>query len=251
MMDDDVVPSGALEGKLASKVVEHWDREIDMIEALVYADSKQAGKSVYSLLTGYNVYSSILDDDVSPMKVWDMVFKWFYTDLEGMTKDLLHVAKNMKLGNVENKIPYVVFDDAGVGAGSGLYFKDRDKYFSLDEVLQVLGEIVQCFVMTATAVDSPTGMLTDDRNVTIKITKSGIYQRKAHIFGKDTLPWGKSRDKKAFEDDFKVLLPDAIYERYDVDRLDLTIDCLEDAVMAFDPDYDPMDTKNKEIEVSF
>ncbi len=248
-MSEGVKPSGELEGKLANKILTHWKKEIDMIEALVYADSKQSGKSVYTLLTGYNVYSELLND-VSPMEIWDVVFKWFYTDLEEFCKDMLHFAKNVRLGNIDNKIPFVAYDDAGVGAGSDLYFKDRSTYFSLDKVLQTLGEVVNSFVMTSTAVDSPTGLLTDDRNVTVKITKNSTYGRTAHIFAKDTLPWGKSRDTKTFEDQFNVRLPQQIYDRYDVDRLDLTIECLEEAVSSFDDSFESLEVEKSEFTFS-
>jgi len=194
-------------GILSSKIKEYYEKDIDMIQALIYADSKQVGKSSYALQTAYEVYQD-----------WDTVFKHLFFRPEKL------VRYAQKLAQKNQKVPIIIWDDAGVHGGSDLYHNNRKLYYDLDQALQTIGVVCQSLLATATDVAKPTGLLTDDRNVTIKITKKDQYERKAKLFINSTLPWGKKIDSKEAVDSFRVMLPNEVYERYRKQRLKLSKD---------------------------
>lgn len=192
-------------GFLAEKIKDHYENNLDLIQALVYADSKQVGKSVYCLLTMKEVYGD-----------WDRVFEHLFFKPENFVEYAKKLVKNNK------KVPVLMWDDAGVYAGSDLYFNNKRLYYDLKKIIQVLGTVVQALLVTTPSPDTPTGVLVENRNVTIKITKTDKYQREAKIFSSSTLPWGKKRESKSNFDKFNVIINDEVYERYEKLRNKLT-----------------------------
>lgn len=192
-------------GFLASKIKDHFEKDQDMIQALVYADSKQVGKSSYCLQTMKEVYGE-----------WDQVFDRLFFEpynFVNYTHALLEKRK---------KVPVVMWDDAGVHAGSDLYFNERSLYYDLKKLIQVVGNVIQCLLITSPSPSTPTGSLCKNRNVTIKIVKRGGTSRLAKIFSSSTLPWGKSKESNYARDRFNVMLPDQVYDRYEDLRTALT-----------------------------
>jgi len=210
-------------GFLADKIKRHYDNNLDFLQALVYADSKQVGKSVYCLKTMYQVYED-----------WDKVFDFLFF------KPVNFVSYVRELVEDNKKIPVLTWDDAGVHAGSDLYHSNKRLYYGLSKVLQTIGNVVQCVLITSTSVDTPTGILTDDRNITIKIVKTDKYSRKAKLFVSSTLPWGKTMDSKKAFDKFNVMMDNDVYKRYEKLRMRLTKSSLDNFLDSFNKEPDKM-----------
>jgi len=196
---------------LADVIKKYYEKDLDMIQALIYADSKQVGKSSYALQTAYKIYQD-----------WDTVFNHLFF----RPSKLVNYART--LAEKKKKVPILIWDDAGVHAGGNLYHTNRQLYYDLDRALQTIGVVCQSLIATATDLSKPTSLLTDDRNVTIKIVKKDQYERLAKIFVSDTLPWGKKIERGEATDNFRVMLPDKVYKRYRKKRLQLSKDAFDD-----------------------
>lgn len=208
----------------AKKIKSHYVDNLDLIQALVYADSKQVGKSVFMLKTMYLIYQD-----------WDKVFDNLFF------KPVNFVEYCRRLNNAHKKVPVIGFDDAGVHSGSDLYFRDKRAYFDLGKVVQTIGTVCTCLLVSAPSTGSPVAKLTDDRNCTVKIVKTDKYMRKARVFAKNELPWGKTLDKEAFFDNFNVLMDDKPYNRYEKKRQNLTGEALSGFLDSVDAEPDMME----------
>lgn len=202
-----------MKGLLAQRIQAAYEKKAgSMIQGLVYADDKQIGKTVYCLKTAKQLYGT-----------WDKVFKHFFFNVDPFCGFALDLAVR-KL-----KVPLLVWDDAGVHAGSELWFSNRPAYWQLAKVIQTLGTVTQALLVNAPGLSDPTGALISNRNLTIKITKGpgGQFMRVAKGYASTTFPWGKKRELGDFEDVFNVMLPDDIYARYLELRRDAMIEGME------------------------
>jgi len=178
---------------------------------VVFAAQRE-GKSSYALQVMYDIY-----------KDWDLVFDHLFFRLDDVVKFLREAVKQEDL-----VVPIITWDDASVYAGSGLYFRNRDKALFLGALMDTVGSKVKGFLMTT---PSPMNLLKSIRNyefLRVKISKADSNGgRLARGYKNIMLPSTSRRIRKDFIDQYSVMLPTNVYKKYNAIRQSYLTEAVE------------------------
>jgi len=164
---------------------------------IVYAPQRE-GKTSYCLQSMYDIYAD-----------WEEVFKHMFFRLEDMIGFLKGAITN------DDIIPVILWDDASVYGGAGLWFKNRDKATYLQALMDTIGSKVRGILLST---PNPSNLLKSVRSyefLVTKITKADSRGgRIAKGYKNNMLPSSTRRISRNYEDRFNVMLPDNVYKRY-------------------------------------
>ena len=165
------------------------------------------GKSTYALKVAYQLfkYHGYSDDEA-----WDKALDCFVFIL----KDVISMLEKRK----ENRIPIIVWDDAGVHAGSMMYHHDPKQARLLKQLMDVVRTSTYCLILTC---PSPKGLmkfLREYGDLNIKISKDHRWQRNAVIYQQYLTPWNRQWWKKLCTESFSCYIPDNHYQKYAAKR---------------------------------
>lgn len=190
---------------------------------IIYA-SQREGKSSYALQCLYDIYGN-----------WDDVFEHTFFKLEDIIQFLKHAVTHDEI------IPVILWDDASVYGGSGLWFKSRDKAGYLQALLDTIGSKVRGILFTT---PNPGNLLKSVRSyefLRTKIIKSDSRGgRIAKGYKNIMLPSTSRRISRNYEDRFNVQLPDDVYKRYNVMRKSYLVEAIANLEKCMQNDEDGM-----------
>lgn len=181
---------------LTSKIAKAM-KDDGFVGALIYG-SQRLGKSSYASQILYDLYQD-----------WDMVNEHMLFELDDVVKVLHRALKERK------KIPAIVWDDAGVHANKFLYFRNRTLVQYLQNLFDVIGLNLGGLLITT---PSPNNLLRVIRGYEwyrVKIYRRNEYHdRFAVAYQSVLLPSGSRLIKRAFKDNFNVILPNEFWDPY-------------------------------------
>lgn len=205
------------------------------VGATLYGE-RRIGKSVYGLLTLYQVY-----------KNWDDVFKYIFFSIRDLTKFLMNCAKN------DYKCPVIMWDDAGVQGGAQMYHTNRVLVHYLGAVFDVVGTALKGIILTTPDSENLIKAIRRANFYKVKVIPGQHeYDRIATIYLPMRTPYEQFRLQKKGVDNFDVRLPIKIYEKYYKMRKQYSISALESLETFLESgegehiDYDPDHTSRKD-----
>jgi len=173
----------------------------DFVGAVIYG-SQRIGKSSYALQVLHQVYED-----------WDRVLKYCLFDL----RDVVNVLSDAVKKDV--KIPALIWDDAGVHGNKMLYFSNRRLVEYLSDLLDVVGTHLGGLLITT---PSPAKLLRVIRGYEfyrIKIfRRDESYGRIAVGYRLSLYPSGAMRIRRVFRDEYRVKIPDDVWDEYQKKR---------------------------------
>jgi len=202
--------------------MENWDLQLanriiykikhnGFLSAITKAE-RGYGKSMYNLKIMSYVYYNILgcsEDEAWELALNNMIFT---------PQQLLNlIQKNIERDELS---PVICIDDAGVHFSSYLYFINLYETSLLNATFDTIRTAVHSILVNCPDKQRLLSGLRhyDDYEVTIYMGPNGGYNRKAVGIKWYSLPDGKRKFRKTFEDHFSCYVPDDIYNKYLVQR---------------------------------
>jgi hypothetical protein len=203
---------------LAGRIVQAYNRG-SFIAAIIYG-RQGAGKSVYAIKVAYDALRRLgfLKPHHSTREVYKhyMIFSAY---------QLLHRARQ---ADAHNRIPLLIWDDAGVHGGSYLFFTDPHLAKAIADTFRVIRTRVSAMLFTT---PSPRDLLKPLRSydtLIVYVHEIDDLWSRAHIYQMRLLPSGDARIWKLAMEDFRRRL--RTYDDYIKIRdryVDQALDALE------------------------
>jgi hypothetical protein len=185
--------------------------------AIVYG-KQQLGKTSYTMQVAYDIYQD-----------WDMVFENMFFSLGELVGYLReHIQKMGNKIDKRLKIPFVIWDDAGVHANKMMYFNDPEMAQMLASLFDVVGAAASGIALSTPTPGNLLRAIRDYEFLKIKISKDkNPGRRVATAYAPNLWPSGKVMIYGEFDDHYPARLPDDVYNRYQPIRMSYLADALE------------------------
>ncbi len=168
------------------------------------------GKTIYCMKVGFRV-CKISHPEWTDEQCWQYVFDHMFFKLN----DVIDFFDKINKSNIQEKVLFVIIDDAGISMGSSLFFEDRYQAILMKKILDVAGTATKALILNSPNPEELLKTIKKAENYRIKITKANSeYERKARIYKMILLPSGTQNVRKIHDDFYSILLPDAVYKRY-------------------------------------
>ena len=159
---------------------------------------QRLGKSSYALQVMYDIYQD-----------WDKVFANMFFKIDELVSYL------SSLVDKGEKVPCILWDDAGVSGSSQVYWTDKELYRYLGALTDVIGTTTRGLLMTT---PNPYGLVKTIRSyewLIVRIIRANSEDaRLAKGYRNLMLPSGDRQLKKVFIDQYSTMLPDNVYSKY-------------------------------------
>jgi hypothetical protein len=163
--------------------------------AIIYGPQR-LGKSSYAIQTLKQIYGD-----------WDVA-------LDHTLFDLREVVERIE-GVSGDRIPVICWDDAGVHANKMLYFANRGLTQYLQHLIDVVGINLGSLLITTPSPENLLKALRGYEFHRIKIyRRDGYGGRIAVGYQSSLFPSGMRLIRRKFRDEFKVKLPDDVWQKY-------------------------------------
>jgi len=165
------------------------------------------GKSSYCIKVMKEIFQELFDlDDIA---AWDMALKHIMFSMDDI---ILRLAKAK---DIDEMIPVLTWDDAGVHGSNIKWFTDKKRVDIIKELLEKIRTRTSGLLVNCTGRE---GLLTCIRNIRGYVVEisiaDGNYIRLAKGYNMFRLPSGTVRAYRNFEDRYSCYLPKWVYERY-------------------------------------
>ncbi len=178
---------------LLASLIEFAYEKDKFIDALIFG-KKGCGKSVYALITAYQVYRD-----------WDLVF-------DHLIFNPLDALKKMKDALESNeRIKVLVFDDAGLWLGRLEWWENHKVKFS--EFYNVIRDVCAGVIYTSPA-DDICGRIVKHIGLRLMAEELDEEFSKIRVYKVKVSPLFQQYVKTLKEEIYRKILPDDIYERY-------------------------------------
>lgn len=166
--------------------------------AIVYS-LQRLGKSSYAMQAMYELYGN-----------WDDVFANMFYKIDDLTGYLID-----RVEHDDPILPAILWDDAGVHANKLLYFQDVGMADLIKRLFDVIGTATKGIILTTPVPGELLKSLRNYQFIKIQIMKGkGANDRIAKGYDNKLLPSGKRYNPTIFEDHYNVLLPNAVFNKY-------------------------------------
>lgn len=190
---------------------------------------RRIGKSIYSLKVMKEVFEAY---GCSEEEAWDLAFHSMYFNPADLLVSLNLLVKRREVW------PVVCLDDAAVGAGSHIWFTNRQMYYALNAVMNTVGTVVSGFILTTPNFEKMLDTFRDAEDIyRIEIVRLGEgWPRKASAYMIKILPSGTMRirskrdPRSGFVDEFSAYLVNDKYRRYANMRWPYTLQATKEAL---------------------
>lgn len=183
------------------------------------------GKSVYSIKSMRDVFM-MLDPNLTMDEAYELAIQSMHFEVGPFLTRIKDKQREIReqLPKIDwtKRIPVITLDDASLYVGTDLYIKDQALYSAFENSMTTIRTAASSVLITAPHYSALTKCLREYYSYYIvKITKYDDYRREAKI-----MEWyeGKNRKLKLKEvgtDEYTARVPNAIYAKYLMPRLEM------------------------------
>lgn len=207
---------------LAGRIVQAH-REEGFIAAVIFGRQGN-GKSVYSIKVAYDALRRL-----GVLKPWHTSEKVFKEYMVFTARDF--VARIRAADREGVTLPLVIWDDAGVDAGSYTYWTNRRLAQAIVNTFKVIRTSASAILFTTPSPEDLLKQLRTYDTLMVRIERLNKVWRRAHIYELSLYPNGFAVVRKVAQEDFRIYLP--TYPKYREIRrryVDYALDQLEDLI---------------------
>ena len=166
--------------------------------SVVVFGKQGAGKSVYAIKVAYDVLRRL--GKLGPGDGYDKVYRRY------MVFNSLQLIEKVEQARSE-RIPVLVWDDAGVHGGSYLHFTDPHMAKAITDIFRVIRTRVAAVILTTPNPRDILKPVRDTDTIVVKVHEVNREWSRAHGYKNYLLPSGKPRIVKVFIEDYRRRLP--------------------------------------------
>ena len=192
--------------------------------SFIVIGSRDIGKSTYSIKALYEAFMILADDPYASDECWEKALSCIKFRINDVTEYLKRGIDQYTENNT--KLPALCWDDMRKYASGTTYFLDKELYNEITGLLDTIKIPISVFLGTCPSMAGVMGILKnfDSYQINLSYSPRGGKYRIAQAFLWHTSPKGQRWIEPRFQDIFLCRLPNKIWKKYEIDRIQASKD---------------------------
>lgn len=193
-------------------------------QSFIILGDRDIGKSTYAIKALYEAFMILADDPYASDECWEKALSCIKFQIPDVSAYLYEGIEQYTKTNI--KKPALCWDDLRKFAGGTQYFLDKELYNQICGLLDTIKIPINCFIGTCPSMSGVMRILQDFDSYQINLSYSsrGGKYRDAKAYLWRTSPKGQRLIFSKFKDTFLCRLPNKVWKKYEVDRIQASKD---------------------------